>query len=242
MAGTVAPNIVTDGLVLYLDAANAKSYPGSGTTWFDISGNNNHVTLYNGVNFSSENGGYLIFDGTNDYAASINNINLTSYDYIAVEVFYKCNSSIVAMIFEHTADWNSNPGGFGLATNSNGGASVNNCNHTNHNTEVARNYLVTNNSIWSNNLNLYSKISDSTGRLTYVNGGLVDFSSLNGYPTSTITSPGGQFANAIFYIGSRAGSIIPFNGNISSLKMYGIKLPSQEILQNYNTIKTRFGL
>ena len=42
------PEIVTDGLVLHLDAANSKSYPGTGTSWFDLSGSNNHGTLVNG--------------------------------------------------------------------------------------------------------------------------------------------------------------------------------------------------
>ena len=62
------PEIVTDGLVLHLDAANSKSYPGSGNTWFDLSGNNNHVTLINSPLYSSSNGGAFIFDGINDYA------------------------------------------------------------------------------------------------------------------------------------------------------------------------------
>ena len=41
------PNIVEDGLMLYLDAADPKSYPGSGTSWFDLSGNGRHATLRN---------------------------------------------------------------------------------------------------------------------------------------------------------------------------------------------------
>jgi hypothetical protein len=65
MAVGYNPKIVTNGLVLCLDAANAKSYPGSGTTWTDLSGNDNHFTLYNGVTFSNNK---MIFDGTDDYA------------------------------------------------------------------------------------------------------------------------------------------------------------------------------
>ena len=56
-----------DGLVLCLDAANTRSYPGSGTTWADLSGNGNSGTLTNGPTYSSANGGFLSFDGTNDY-------------------------------------------------------------------------------------------------------------------------------------------------------------------------------
>jgi hypothetical protein len=61
-----SPRIVTDGLVLCLDAANRQSYPGSGTVWTDLAGSNNG-TLTNGPTFSSANGGSLVFDGSNDY-------------------------------------------------------------------------------------------------------------------------------------------------------------------------------
>jgi hypothetical protein len=59
--------ITTTNLALYLDAANSSSYPGSGDTWFDISGNNRNVTLYNSPTFSTDNGGILNFNGTNQY-------------------------------------------------------------------------------------------------------------------------------------------------------------------------------
>jgi hypothetical protein len=61
------PEVVESGLVLALDAANRKSYPGSGTTWTDLSGNGNNGTLVNGVGYNSGNGGSLVFDGSNDY-------------------------------------------------------------------------------------------------------------------------------------------------------------------------------
>ena len=235
-------NIVTSSLILNLDAGNVVSYPGTGNVWYDLSGNNNNFTLYNGVGYSTDNGGCLSFDGSNDYASSSGNINLSSYDYVVVEVFYKCNSTAAAMLFEHTSDWNSNTGGFGLATNADGNNQLTNCNHTNHNTEVARNYLVSDNSSWSNNLNLYSKISDSTGRLTYVNGNLVSFTATGGYPTGTATSPNGSFSNAVFYIGSRGGSNSFFNGRVSSLKIYGFKINASQVQQNFNTYRSRFGI
>lgn len=59
--------IVTSGLVLSLNAADKNSYPGSGTTWTDMSGNGNNGTLTNGPTFSSANGGSIVFDGTDDY-------------------------------------------------------------------------------------------------------------------------------------------------------------------------------
>ena len=59
-------SMISDGLILFVDAANPRSYPGTGNTWYDLSGNNNHMTLVNGVGFSSVNGGVLQTDGTND--------------------------------------------------------------------------------------------------------------------------------------------------------------------------------
>lgn len=64
MAFNRGPNIVTDGLVLALDAGNIKSYPGSGNIWSDLSRNGNNGILQNNVSY---NDGYLTFDGSNDY-------------------------------------------------------------------------------------------------------------------------------------------------------------------------------
>ena len=61
------PNIVTEGLKLSLDAGNEKSYPGTGTIWYDKSGNNNNGTLINGPVYSPQDSGILVFDGVNDY-------------------------------------------------------------------------------------------------------------------------------------------------------------------------------
>lgn len=77
-----SPNIVTNGLVLAWDAANPKSYPGSGTTIYDLSGNGNNGTLYNGVGFSTNYKGVLTFDGTNDYIYS--GINMASTNYTVI--------------------------------------------------------------------------------------------------------------------------------------------------------------
>ena len=62
-------NIVTDGLALYLDAGIANSYPGSGTTWTDLSANGYDQLLVNGPAFNTGNGGYISYDGTDDYSS-----------------------------------------------------------------------------------------------------------------------------------------------------------------------------
>lgn len=65
MAANYSPKTVTDGLVVLLDAGNLKSYSGSGTTWRDLSGNSNNMTLTNGPTFSN---GAILFDATDDTA------------------------------------------------------------------------------------------------------------------------------------------------------------------------------
>jgi len=61
-------SIVSSGLTLFLDASNPTSYSGSGTTWYDLSGNGLNAELQNGVLWANENGGTMTFDGTNDQA------------------------------------------------------------------------------------------------------------------------------------------------------------------------------
>lgn len=61
------PEIVNSGLVLHLDAANPRSYSGSGTTWYDLTKNTN-VSLINNPSYTGTNNGGIVFDGTNDYA------------------------------------------------------------------------------------------------------------------------------------------------------------------------------
>ncbi len=232
---------VTSNLILHLDASNRNSYSGSGTAWRDLSGYGNHFTLFNGVKYKSEKGGSLSFDGTNDYAISDNNLNLTTYDYIVVDVWFRSNTtSTTAMLVEHTTSWNENTGGWGVAINTNGNVDSPGSVHTNHNTEVARNYLFNMGTFWNNQVNIFSKISDSTGRLTYCNGNLVSFDSGPGYGTTTVTTAGGSFPNAKLYIGSRGGSIIFFNGSISSLKIYGVKLTAHEVSTNFTSVRNRF--
>ena len=69
MPTSAGPDIVQNGLVLDLDAADRNSYPGSGTTWFDLSGNSNTGTLTNGPTFNTGSSGNIVFDGTNDYVS-----------------------------------------------------------------------------------------------------------------------------------------------------------------------------
>ena len=70
------PRIVTSGLVLHLDAANPKSYPGTGTAWTDLSGNRNNGILTNGPTYNSANNGSIVFDGVDDFVINSSTTNI----------------------------------------------------------------------------------------------------------------------------------------------------------------------
>ena len=78
MAIKHSPRIVTDGLVAHYDAANTKSYPGSGTAWKDLSGKANNGTIYHSPSFSNDNAGKFNFD-TSDYVDCGNILSQTAY-------------------------------------------------------------------------------------------------------------------------------------------------------------------
>ncbi len=75
-------SVVTTGLQLYLDAGNASSYPGSGTTWTDLSGNSRTGTLTNGPTYSGTNGGSIVFDGTNDFVQCTGSLTVTAATFV----------------------------------------------------------------------------------------------------------------------------------------------------------------
>ena len=99
-----SPAIVTDGLILCLDAANIRSYPGTGTTWTDLKGGNNG-TLVNSPSFSAENGGRIVFDGTDEYMDDITIPNTTNQ--LTVEFALNYNDGGYFNIFE--ASYNVRP-------------------------------------------------------------------------------------------------------------------------------------
>ncbi len=76
--------VVTSGLQLYLDAGNASSYSGSGTTWTDLSVNSRNGTLTNGPTYSATNGGSIVFDGTNDFVQCSGSLTVTAATFVAL--------------------------------------------------------------------------------------------------------------------------------------------------------------
>jgi hypothetical protein len=227
-------SIVRNGLILHLDAANRKSYPGTGTTWTDLSGQNNHFTLYNNPSYSNN---AFTFNGTSQYAASANAINLTANNSVTIEAWFRANTSTSGILFEHTANWNTNLGGWGLATNDNGSGTSVNIMHTNHNNFGARNYTFAIGNNWNCQTNIFSIVSDTTGRLTYTNGRIINFDS--GGSTSTSS---GSFANSTLFIASRGGTTVFFNGLVGIIRLYSRKLTADEVRQNFEATRDRYGI
>ena len=89
MAGIISNNVVTDGLIFYLDAANTKSYVSGSTTWSDLSQNQKDTALINGSTFDSGNLGSIVFDGVNDYVVSNSSFSLPST--VTYSCWIKCN-------------------------------------------------------------------------------------------------------------------------------------------------------
>ena len=218
------PKIVTDGLVLLLDAGNTKSYPLSGTAVNDLSGNTNNGTLTNGPTFNSANGGYFSFDGTNDHIVCSAS---SAFDFgtgdVSIDAWIYWDGTYVNTGREIYATGTSGDRdqfgifqGVGLVFGS-------------VYQDVAANYPPTNR--WC----YVAGCKTGTTIRLYING----IQTASGTQTLSIGR-----SNASAYIGIRgADSQHPFKGNIASLKIYkGKGLTASEILQNYNAAKGRFSL
>lgn len=96
MAVSRGPSIVRDGLKLCLDAADKNSYPGTGATWYDLSGNNNNGTLVNSPTFDSNNGGSILFDGINEYVNLNGGLVLNNWnpDGVSASTSYRGYSTV----------------------------------------------------------------------------------------------------------------------------------------------------
>lgn len=227
-------SVVRSGLVLHLDAANVKSYPGSGTTWFDLSGNGNHFTLFNNPSHLNNS---LSFNGTSQYSRSSSTLDLSPYDKITVEIVFRIRSSgLRGMAFEHSSNWNSNAGGFGLLTNSTGSINyVTNIHHTNHKSGKGR--FNFSGIIGTNNVSVttvWSRVADLTGRASYVNDVKTSVNDNTGNYTA--------FKNYHMYISCRGGSSIFGGHDVYQFRVYGVKLTAEEIRQNFEATRSRYGI
>jgi hypothetical protein len=226
----VGENIVTNGLVLYLDAGYNPSYSGSGTNWYDISGYGNNGTLTNGPTFNSGNGGSIVFDGTDDYVSTNNNSSISGSNPYTFEIFLNVNSSEIGSGRRGWFIWQ----GLGSqATNQLIGLAVNNgyieIAHWNNDTTYTNSIINFGN--WQHIVTTYS---GGTERI-YINGVNTDTKSIG-----TLSIVDGKITIAA--VPGDSSSVNTLNCQISLHKIYNRALSASEVLQNYNAQKGRFGL
>ncbi len=230
MAISRGPKIATNGLVLALDAANVLSYPGSGTTWTDMSGNNNNGALTNGPIFNSTNGGSIVFDGTDDYVTLISTTSLRPSNVTLSVWFNRNNTTIVgseAIAESRKSSWVS----YALHISSNGITwFIGYLDVFPYSTSVGAsgNYI---DGQWHNVVGTY----DKENLKIYVDGVLKTTS--NSFTSDILYS-----GDLTFLIGFHAESTTYFEGKIANTLLYSRALTDSEVLQNYNSTKSRFGL
>jgi len=232
MAGSAGPDLVQNGLVLALDAADKNSYRGTGTSWFDLSGNNYTGTLTNGPTFSGTNGGVIVFDGVDDYVAGGNLGSFYSQGTISYWMYSTAvenyrnpfstnyNGSNVGIRFEQYTT--ASPyGGFSVVIGNDAGTYTG--------FSYSPSAILTVNS-WYNVVLVWNTVTNiATG---YLNGDL-KFNSSHTYWATTLPA---------IAIGNGFSSARYFKGNVSSVEIYNRALTATEVLQNYNVTKTRFGI
>ena len=248
MAGRIAyyGGIVTNGLVLDLDAAKKDSYPGTGTSWRDISGNSNNGTLTNGPTFNSSNGGSIVFDGVDDYVTTAMSSSLNSSTTGASPVFtisnwvyLTANAGIVdglgiasptqAQSWAHYYYYD-NPSGPTYNFNK---VDTGYTNSRTFQIITAPNAVLPNR--WNNIVTIYN-----SGTVTfYVNNSIISGTITANDNTSTIVN--NNFGLVLGKSNLGAGGQA-FNGRISNYNIYNRALSSTEITQNYNALKGRYGL
>jgi hypothetical protein len=213
------PNIITDGLVLALDAASPRSYPGSGTTWYDLSGNGNSTTLYNSPTYTNNNVHTFNFDESNDYAKVNNTGILPTTAYTKIAAFRPESST--ANIISGGSDGQHAFWMGGTSTTLQSG-------HNGSWATVSYSPGDMLNQWWIGAVTF----NTSTGWVLYLNGEQVDTSS------STTTFTNGNTVR----IGAYYDAANLFDGDIANVFIYNRVLTATEIAQNYNAQKSRFEL
>lgn len=219
MAYFHSPRIVTDGLVLALDAANPKSYPGSGTTWYDLSGNGINGTLVNGPTYNSSNLGSLVFDGVNDYV-NLGNNSITQFPHNSPWTFTFTGQIVTQNTsFPGFMVKGSSPSSGVLVFYTSGGNL-----YTKHNNSQPGVSVSTADPF------VYSWTHNGSGPTRiYING---SYRSAGPTMVSTDTTN-----SLLLGSGDAFGNVKIFN-----VLKYNRQLSDKEVLQNYNALKGRFGL
>jgi len=228
-----SPDIIRDGLVLYLDAGTSNSYNrySSAGVWKDVNGNNVTGSLINGPVFDSANGGSILFDGVDDYV-----------QLPALGLDYPFNLSMIAMVpsapvvngiavtlSDPTA--NNKSVGIGLQPES----AIAQIRAYYYSPSTGFQTAAQSNPLFDTVYNISANYTTSNTVL-YVNGSLINTLNLVQTKQWTETSTSYNIARL-----NRVGTIY-YGGLIFQTLIYNRTLSSSEILQNYNTTKGRFGL
>ena len=233
-------NIATEGLVLDLNASSSLSYNGSGITWTDLSGSGNNGTLVNGVSYNSGNGGSLNFNYLDSEYVSFSNasslqfLNRSPYT-LSAWVYPTRNPGLnnFTGIFDREDSSIGSRDGFNLLFL--GGSGTDTYFYTERfvaGAQVSAGGVLLNQSVTVNNWQYIVATYDGTNLILYRNGAI--------YGTS-LTSTGNITNTAkILTIGVRGGQY--FGGNISQAQIYNRALTAAEITQNYNALKSFYGL
>jgi len=231
---TTTSGIVTTNLYHHFDVSNSSSYSGTGTTWYDLAGNND-LTLTNGPVYNSSTPAHFDFDAVNDYATAgtwnqPSSTNFTVEAWIHMDAQTNTNRMVVT-------SQDSTNRAFILFNNRTGAtagtpkAMVFACWDSN-NALLGANY----GSVTLNTTDWYHIVAvrDGTTSYIYVNGSLDNSISL----TNSTWHTGTQFD-----IGRRNISTVPdyFDGDISEVRFYSKGLSSTEVTQNYNATKAKHG-
>ena len=227
-----SPKIVTDGLVLALDAANTKSYPGSGTTWSDLSGNGNNGTLTNGPTFDSGNLGSISLDGVNDYVVKDNRVMPATLYPFSYSGWFKTSRTGVVQSLITVLDRGVSNRFWTLLLQTNNTLIVERRNTTSYFTSLNNNALPLN--TW---FHAHINFNNTTSVQGFVNGQ----QTVNSTIETAVTGP--TTANDILLGLLRTSSPVYYlEGNITNVLLYNKILTASEVLQNYNATKGRFGL
>lgn len=214
---SIGPNTVTSGLILNLDAGNTKSYPGSGTLWKDLSGNNNGELL-NNPTYNTSNGGNIVFNGTN----SVNIGTIGGYsNNLTCEAVFKTTSSGTwkDIICGPNGDIIFTVNGSKLNFGSQGNSPIPHANYSTSDVNTGQ---------WFHGVSTY----DGTYVKIYINGILESTNNRTGNLTPGSIS-----------VGSASSGVSEFFiGSLALVKLYNKALTETEVLQNFNSIKSRFGL
>ena len=224
-----SPSIVTDGLVLCLDAANIKSYPGSGTTWTDVSGEGHDATLTtNSLTFNSDYGGNIVFDGnTNgEEITGVHNSELNLRNDLTVECW-----------FRRTAGRNDWVRIFGKGDSSNRTYGL--WYHVNSNYFLYQRYSGSSN---MNNLLSKSVVLNTWYHMVGTSSGSTHTLYVNGVNMGTVSNSSTFYSSTSPYKIGYGNTHTIHKGNVSNCRIYNRGLSEAEVKQNYNAHKGRFGL